>query len=194
MSRLTRRLSILVLLSISLCPGSDARAGRIRELGLADMADRSGRIFHGTCIERAVTEPVTGGRPYTTYTFEVIEPIKGVGEEETRIRFSVLSTPDGRGFAGIPVFDVGQELLLVLYPAGPKGMTSPMGLDQGSFRVTENAEGDKTAVNSRKNRGLFVDVPSTVLRARDLDESTAGPVKLQDLQRILRSLTRKATP
>lgn len=52
------------------------------------------------------------------------------------------------------------EVLLLLNPVSQYGLTSPVGLDQGRFRVFRNAKGQAFAVNGRDNLGLFEGVAS----------------------------------
>jgi hypothetical protein len=52
------------------------------------------------------------------------------------------------------------RVLLFLNPVSQYGLTSPVGLDQGRFRVLRNAKGQAFAVNGRDNLGLFLGVPS----------------------------------
>jgi hypothetical protein len=184
--------STLVAMAMLLLAGGEAQAGRTRELGLADMASRAGRIFHGKCIERVVVEPPDGARPYTTYTFEVGRAFKG-GDERV-VKFSVSGTPDRRGLAGLPVFEIGERSLLLLYPTGPKGLTSPMGLDQGYFRLLEATDGSRLAVNGRANQRLLRDVPQGLLHDRGLDANRDAPLRLEALEDLLRALAQGGRP
>jgi hypothetical protein len=50
------------------------------------------------------------------------------------------------------------ELLLFLNPVSPYGLTSPVGLEQGRFRILRDAKGNRYALNGRGNLGLFSQV------------------------------------
>jgi len=50
------------------------------------------------------------------------------------------------------------ELLLFLNPVSTYGLTSPVGLDQGRFRVVSDDKGNRYALNGRGNLGLFAQV------------------------------------
>jgi hypothetical protein len=52
------------------------------------------------------------------------------------------------------------ELLLFLNPVSTYGLTSPVGLDQGRFRVVRDSKGQSYAINGRSNIGLFSEVVS----------------------------------
>jgi hypothetical protein len=79
---------------------------------------------------------VLKGEPSTTYTFR-------------QFVWDIRDTADAAGYrkAG--------ELLLFLNPNSPYGLTSPVGLDQGRFRVMRDPRGKAFAVNGRANFGLF---------------------------------------
>jgi hypothetical protein len=188
--RPARTLQASVVLVTLLLGAGDARASRTRELGLADMAARAGRIFDGTCTGRVVVEPAGGARPYTTYTFEVVRAIKGV--DGPVVTFSVPGTPDGRGFIGMPVFEIGERAVLLLYPPGPRGHASPMGLDQGLFRVLEAADGP-IAIHAGARGRLLDDVPRD-LRARALAPRHDGGMRLETLEAVLLALVAGGRP
>jgi hypothetical protein len=50
------------------------------------------------------------------------------------------------------------ELLLFLNPVSTYGLTSPVGLEQGRFRVVRDSKGQAYAINGRSNIGLFSEV------------------------------------
>jgi hypothetical protein len=52
------------------------------------------------------------------------------------------------------------EVLLFLNPVSPYGLTSPVGLEQGRFRILRDAKGNRYALNGRGNLGLFNQVES----------------------------------
>ena len=155
------------------------------------MATRAEQIFYGECVDRSVTDN-PGLRPTTTYVFRVLRPFKGVDQE--RVTFSVSGAPDGRGFLGMPVYEIRDRRLLMLYPPSASGLTSPMGLDQGSFRVVRGADGEVIAVNGRANRGLFRDVSPSVLESSGLRDRSGGAVRLEVLQALIDELARKERP
>jgi len=76
------------------------------------------------------------------------------------------------------------------------GLTSPVGLEQGRFRVVRDAQGTATAVNGRGNAGLFASTEQRArtkgikLSARSLAavrRSEAGPLDLQALEDTIRT-------
>ncbi len=188
-----RRSSVLLgVIVTSLFVASPAEATRVRSLGLADMADRAGRIFVGRCTSRNVEVDPATRLPVTTYVFAVTDPIKGVGRGPTSIRLP--GTPSQPFLYGLPIFDVGEEALLILYPESGAGFSSPIGLGQGRFRLLRRADGSASALNGRRNERILNDVPDAVLRSRRLARDDRGPLDLERLTGILRDLVAKAGP
>ena len=169
-----------------------AEAARVRSLGLGDMASRAGRIFVGRCVDRVMGEDAATGVAMTTYTFVVTEPIKGVSRGQTTFR--VPGTPEQPLFSGLPVFRVGEEALLLLYPESPAGFSVALGLDQGRFRIRPGPDSRRRATNDRGNAGLLRDVPPGLLRAHGLAQDHAGPVALSELEVLLGELVARAGP
>ncbi len=93
----------------------------------------------------------------------------------------------------------GQEMLLLLGPVSEYGLRSPVGLEQGRFRILRDSRGQATAVNGTGNVGLFESVAQRT-KAKRLQLSPrvdalvtappTGPVPLLDLEEAIRSLGR----
>ena len=190
--RLSYRWRAVLLILVASGMATDIEAARARTLGLADMADRAGRIFVGRCLKRAVGEDAVTGLATTEYTFVVLEPIKGVGRGQTSFR--VPGTPERPLLPGLTVFHVGEEALVLLYPESPAGFSTAMGLDQGRFRIRPGPDGARQAINGRGNAGLFRDVPRPLLQAHGLMQDKRGPVDLSALKDLLADLGAQRQP
>jgi len=93
-------------------------------------------------------------------------------------------------------YQKGEELLLFLGPVSENGLTSPVGLEQGRFRVLRDEKGGAVAVNGRGNFGLFDSVERRA-QVRGLQFSPrvaalvrrprAGPLPLADLEEAVRA-------
>jgi hypothetical protein len=111
----------------------------------------------------------------------------------SKFRQYVWDIRDQRSAAG---YMKGEEMILMLGPVSQYGLTSPIGLDQGRFRVVRE-KGQVTAVNGRGNVGLF---DSLAERARTrgvaLSAKTATglrrdrPAPLTELQDAIRTFAR----
>lgn len=181
----------------------------MRHHPLAELVQEAERIFVGVCVsvgDGTLSQPGGGGIPYTEYTFEVRDALKGSPGKSLTIRqYGVRAprpTPDGtRALVtrarGMPVYQPGQELLLFLIGDSSLGLTSPVGLDQGAFRlITEN--GKKRAVNGFNNVGLFRGMSPASVSAAPLpaEESQLlgvekGPLDLDPFLSLVRKMAGK---
>ncbi len=92
----------------------------------------------------------------------------------------------------------GQELLLMLGPVSQYGLTSPVGLEQGRFRITRDSNGNVSAVNGRGNQGLFDSIEqraksrglALTSRQTRFVRQSQGAVALSDLEDMVRTLAR----
>ena len=172
---------------------------------LKALAENAERIFVGKCIAVREGELVfTEGKIYyTEYTFEVTHKIKGHLRETLTFRQYGLAQPRQVGenvmlfnrVPGLPVYEEQQEYLLFMNGDSELGLTSPVGLFQGAFRVAVDVYGRKVAMNGLENRGLFRDVEVTRLTKRPLTEAesqliqqVSGPMLLNDLISVVQKV------
>ena len=161
-------------------------------MALGEMAVRAGRIFLGRCVDRTVSTDAATGIEVTTYTFDVTTPIKGISGGRTAFR--VPGTPEHPLLDGLAVFEPGETALLVLYPESPAGFSTPMGLDQGRFRLVEPVGRGIEVVNGRANSRLLADVPVELLPRRDAAFGREGRLELDVVIDVLRSLVAEGAP
>jgi len=174
---------------------------------LTELLAEAERIFVGVCVEvRDESLPQAGGGviPYTEYTFEVREVVKGtLGPRLTVRQYGVRQprpTPDGKlavvsRVPAMPVYSLGEETLLFLVGDSTLGLTSPVGLGQGAFRIATQ-RGRRNAVNGFNNVGLFRGTSSALVargqalgpEERALLAITRGPVALDTLVALVRKL------
>jgi len=191
----TRRASRSLAAGLLMCLGAlgpGAEGGRVRPIPLGDMVGRAGRIFVGRCVGRTTRVDEATRIPVADYTFAVTNPIKGVGRGQTTVRMP--GSLDQPYFAGLPSFDIGEEVLLLLYPESGAGFSTPMGLDQGRFRIVMGDDGEAAAVNGNGNEGLFDDVPPGLIAARPLPRKARGPVNLDGLVSLIRVVAEGSRP
>lgn len=122
----------------------------VKTVNLEEMVNYSGRVFYGRCLSAQTSQHPQMGISMKTYRFRVLEALKGV---ETGDIVEVRQV-SGRTIPGIPEYRKGQEILLFLHPDSRKGLTSPVGLEQGIFRVETTFDGEPAFVNSLQNRNL----------------------------------------
>jgi len=88
------------------------------------------------------------------------------------------------------------ELLLFLNPVSPYGLTSPVGLEQGRFRILQDAKGNRYALNGRGNLGLFDQVTNKASsrgvalskQVREMLSKSGGRVPLDALEDAIQAL------
>jgi hypothetical protein len=201
-------LSVVALAVLNaLSPAAEATTMRHHPLG--ELVQEAQRIFVGVCVavrDGALVRPNGGSIPYTEYTFVVRDVLKGSLEERVTIRqFGTRQprpTADGRHAVvtrvpSMPEYEPGEEFLLFLVGDSTLGLTSPVGLAQGAFRITDVA-GARVAVNGFGNAGLFRGMSPAMTGATGalsaeetaLFRMTRGPLGLDPLVSLVRRLAR----
>jgi len=126
-------------------------------------------------------------------TIKVERVLKGSAGPNFVFRQFVWDVRDLPTLAG---YNKSDELLLLLNPVSEYGLTSPVGLEQGRFRILRDSKGNATALNGRGNIGLFDQVSSRLAergvvpsrQAAALLTQPRGPVPLQALEDLVQTL------
>jgi hypothetical protein len=175
-------LGILLILLL----GAPAQGAVIKELNLEQLCTQAATIFSGVCIERS-----TDGSSALSYTFRVLQMIKGQPSDTITIRTHKTAAAVARA----PVYTVGDEVILLLYPESSQGFTAPVGLGQGGFLVSRGADGEKVAANGRNNLNLFKGMDSRRyaktapgLANKSLLTSFSGPLVYADFIELLKAI------
>lgn len=149
--------SLLIVLSLLLTfdvPWAVAQRGALTApRSLPQLTQEAERIVHGYVVSARV-EPHPQFKNLTTVviTMKVAETLKGAPAQTLQFRQFVWDIRDKLDAAR---YGKGQELLLMLGPVSPYGLTSPVGLEQGRFVITRDRAGNAQAANGRGNLGLF---------------------------------------
>lgn len=88
-------------------------------------------------------------------TMSVTKMIKGRPASTLTFRQFLWDARDSSVFSS---YKQSGELLIFLNPVSSYGLTSPVGLEQGRFRVLRDPKGGQYVVNGRGNLGLFNEV------------------------------------
>lgn len=127
-------------------------------MNVESLIRQAGMIFAGRVIKvETGTKDRRMNLYMTYYTFAVSDSIYGAGADTVRIK-QYGGQAGGRHFypPGVPRFEVGEEVMVMLYPLSNIGMTSTVGKNQGKFFIfTEDSSGRKTIANQLDNKGLF---------------------------------------
>jgi len=173
------------------------QTARTMPRALDQLAEESVTIVHGFVIS-AVVEPHPQLKNLLTVlvTMKVESTLKGAPQKTFQFRQYIWDARDRAGSAG---YLKGEELLLLLGPVSQYGLRSPVGLEQGRFRILRDNKGNAVALNGRGNMGLFQSVeerartkgiqlsPKTTALIRT---KVAGAVPLDDLKDALITLGR----
>ncbi len=103
---------------------------------------------------------------------------------------------DARDEKVLATYKKAGEILLFLNPVSTYGLTSPVGLEQGRFRVLRDAKGNSYVLNGRGNVGLFDQVAGKATsrgvplssQVRAMLSKPAGPASLDSFEEAVRSL------
>jgi len=196
---------LALIVTTVLAAALSARASLVLECGFGSLHQKAGTLFHGKCLER---KEVVDGKPlpYTEYTFEVIQAVKGCKDRQGKVMKTITirhaGTTKGRprtdGLVevplrfGVPEYKVGEEVVLFLTRESRLGLCAPVGLSQGKFSVVRKDR--KLFVKNPKGRTLFqtVDTASFKELARDEEKALTSGEKLIELRCFL-SLCSKLT-
>lgn len=120
---------------------STVSASTVLPLSVVDLTERSGKIFHGVCVQSS--PDVVDGDIVTRLRFVVSESLKGMADTDSLSVVLPGGTIDGVRYhiSGMPDFVVGEEVVLFLTGPDTAGRTWPVGLAQGDFRVRRRDEG-----------------------------------------------------
>ena len=119
-------------------------------LNLEEITKDADRIFFGKCISiEEIEDDLESKLPVFEYTFKTIEGIKGVDNEQIVIFKQWQPTVRTTGY------EEDKKYVLFLYPNSERGLTSPVGFEQGLFDIETKGIIRKDVVRNRaNNRGL----------------------------------------
>ena len=172
----TLALSVCWIAAILLLWFSRLGAISVDSINLFEMVNAADRIFWGRCLQAESGREPSTGLPVTAYTFEVLRGIKGTQVGES-IRFRQLSGGTAGAIRGLPEFSRGQEILLFLYPDSRLGLTSPVGLDQGMFRVGKGSRKGRTVLNRLGNANLLHRASSLQIQGSTLNSQEQAALR-----------------
>jgi hypothetical protein len=196
---LRRSFRLVALFGLLACLFSSAHAqvsGRTVTRGLDQLTDEAAIIVRGHVHSvKFEPHPQLANLNTILVSIDVTATFKGKQRETLTFRQFVW---DGDPMRATKYYGKGEDLLLLLGPTSEYGLSSPVGLEQGHFRVTRDRKGNSVAVNGRNNAGLFDSIMKRTTsngvalspRAVAMIQRPAGPVALNELQDLIQTLAR----
>ena len=195
-SRFKKSVTILFTICFVVIGITSLYATKMLHRNAEELASLANRVFIGVCV--SAEEKQDGDLYYTEYTFEVLEGIKGINSGAILV-FRQFVTPPGAGkIAGFPSYENGEKYMLFLREDSKLGLTSPIGLGQGAFRIFTTQDGKEKAINFFGNKGLFHRMGSkpsakySTLSAKEksLMAITSGPVELNRFVNLIKKMSK----
>jgi len=193
--RISRLVALASAVAVTLLAATPAPAFMVEKLELDGMVERAGSAVAVTVVDSRPATVKAGGAqlPVVAYSLRVEETLKGrLATDADRVaEVSFLAVPQETKQDGLirrsnlpepPELRVGGRYLLLLTAPSAIGLSSPVGLEQGVFRLT-GKPGDETAENRLRNAGLFDGVESLAPAG-----FTTGPVDYDHLAAAIRAL------
>src|SRR5580658_2185587 len=118
--------------------GGSAAAATLQQLSLDQMAQSATAIVRARVTGSSAS--LTGSTIYTHYKLEISETWKGAPAAEVMLPGGVAGSYR-QSFPGVPALQTGAEYVLFLWKSSKTGITHVVGLSQGIFNVTQQADG-----------------------------------------------------
>jgi hypothetical protein len=160
---------------------------------LDELTDRAQDVVRGTVVSAHVERhPELTNLHTVVVTLRVGETLKGAARETYSFRQYIWDVRDRYDAAG---YRKGQELLLLMNAPSRYGLASPVGLEQGRFRVQRDRTGRAVALNGAGNVRLFDRLQGppgkpaalTPRQAGLITKHRGGPVALDQLAGMIRA-------
>lgn len=117
-------------------------ATSVRALEIEELVRQSQQIFLGRVVGIQYGTVPGFDLEYTEYTLAVSDWIKGTASSTVKIRqLGRLGKPSLA--PGLPTYKKGEEALLFVHAPSAIGLTSPVGMQQGYYRVERDLTGER---------------------------------------------------
>ncbi len=185
----------IVLAALLLAAPAFAQRGALTvPRSLEQMSERAADIVRGTVVSARVEKhPELSNLDTVVVTLRVRETLKGEARGTFTFRQYIWDIRDRWDAAG---YRKGQDLLLVLNAPTRYGLTSPVGIEQGRFRIQRDRNGGFVALNGTGNLHLLDGVAEAAakdgiaLTARQADlvaRHRGGAIELSALMAMFRA-------
>ena len=187
-----RRFLLLVIACASATPAFAQRGAMTVPRNLDQLTDRAADIVRGTVVSAHVEKhPQLTNLDTVVVTLSVRETLKGQANGTYTFRQYIWDVRDRYDNAG---YRKGQDLLLLMNEPSRYGLTSPVGIEQGRFRIHRDGS-HASALNGTGNQRLFAGLGPPTGKPASLTERQAslvakhrgGPVALEELTAMIRA-------
>ena len=189
---------LTLLISFPVAKPQAQNSARVLSRGLDQLTEEASIIVHGSVTSaRIEPHPQLPNLMTLVVSLRVKETYKGAPQTSLTFRQYIWDFDANRK----PLkYRAGEELVLLLGPVSEYGLSSPVGLDQGVFRISPDEKGRPVALNDRQNLRLFEHVmehanarrvvlpPRT---ARLAIQHRQGGILLTDLKDAIRTFARQ---
>jgi hypothetical protein len=162
---------------------------------LNELVAEAGVIVRGQVLSaRVEPHPDLKGLSTVVVTLRVDETLKGNPGPIFTFRQFIWDVRDRYDIVG---YRKGQHLLLLMVRPSAYGLSSPVGLEQGRFRILRDGTGKQIAANGHNNAGLFRELAPQLKSkgvrlsprlAKTVMQPTPGPIELEDLRELIRQI------
>ena len=193
MRRIFQRCLVVAAACLATSPAFAQRGALTVPRNLDELTDRAQDIFRGTVTDAHVEKhPELVNLHTIVVTLRVGETLKGTARETYTFRQYIWDVRDRGDAAG---YRKGQELLLLMNGSSRYGLTSPVGLEQGRFRIQRDRAGLEVAMNGAGNFRLFDRLQDASVKPAALTPQQAsliarhhsGPIALVELAAMIRA-------
>jgi hypothetical protein len=195
MKRIAISLSCLLVAFVSLVPSAAyaQRGARTAPRSLDRLSQEADLIVRGSVVSaRVEPHPQFKNLSTVVVSFAVDETLKGPAKKTIEFRQFIWDIRDKLDSAS---YAKGSQMLLMLGPVSAYGLRSPVGLEQGRFRILRDSAGKLTALNGTGNLGLLNIPQSQVQSKAAVSSRTAalvrqkpqGALPLADLEEAIRA-------
>jgi hypothetical protein len=186
----------LGLLILATLPASAQREARTVPRALDQLTVEADTIVRGTVVSAKVEpHPKFTALSTVVVKLNVTQTLKGSASKTLEFRQFIWDIRDELDNAG---YHKSEDVLLLLGPTSEYGLRSPVGLEQGRFRILTDRSGTAKAVNGRGNIGLFqgtekrlsaTGVKLTGPTAKLVHQQASGPIALNELTAAIQSFS-----
>ncbi|HEY7726844.1 MAG TPA: hypothetical protein VID50_00155 [Candidatus Eisenbacteria bacterium] len=141
------RLPLVVILALLWTGASIATATSVHKFSLRDLTKRSSAIVMAK-VEDSYSR-WENREIYTYFTLRVLQPVKGMKGQATITLRQLGGRVDNIEsiVPGMPKFRSGEEVVVFLTQTDAAGYPWVMGLEQGKYTITSDANGNKSVRN-----------------------------------------------